>query len=158
MQDVEDVHLQLVLVMEDGVVVFLERDIGELAEEVRIVDEFRHHLHVFLEPAGDRAGLGRQFGIQEVEAALERPLHECASVHAGTSRHVIGRHIRRCTSRRTQPYGEAAGEVQQDFRHEVARITERVFSLVFGLTNQIVVGLEQKIFELDHIFQISHMY
>ena len=72
MQDVEDVDLQLVLVMEDGVVVFLERNIGELAEEVRIVDEFRHHLHMFLETAGDRAGLGRQFGVEEIDRKSTR--------------------------------------------------------------------------------------
>ena len=149
--------LKLVFVVEDGIVILFERNIGELAEEIRVVDKARHHLHMLLEPAGDRAGLRGKLSVQEIETTLESAFHQCPSVHTGTTRHVISSHVRRCASRCAQPYGETTRKVQKNFRHEVTGITEREFSFVLGLTHQVVVGLQQKILKLDHVLQISHI-
>ena len=83
-QRIQHVILQLGLEVVDGVLGLLEGDVGEVHEEVRVLDDV-HVTQVLLETAGDRAGLGRHLGIQEVEAALKGALHQAASVVADTS-------------------------------------------------------------------------
>ena len=97
---IENVRLQLVLVVNNAVLVLLERHIGECHEEVRILDDV-HVAEVLLETAGDRAGLGAELSVQEVVAAFECALEEAAAVMAGTAGHVVCSNVRRSAFRRS---------------------------------------------------------
>ena len=121
MEEIQDVGLDLCLVMVNTVFRLFERDIHELALEALILDDI-HTLEVLLKTAGHGAGLGSQLGIQEIEAALQGTLKKAAAVVTGAGRHIIGRHIRGCAAGGAQAHREAAGQVQQHLRHEIAGV------------------------------------
>ena len=121
MEEIQDVGLDLCLIMVNTVFRLFERDIHELALEALILDDI-HTLEVLLKTAGHGAGLGSQLGIQEIEAALQGTLKKAAAVVTGAGRHIIGRHIRGCAAGGAQAHREAAGQVQQHLRHEIAGV------------------------------------
>ena len=80
-QRLKHVCLKLAAEVLETVLVVLERNVGELAEEIIIVDDAHVLdgvkmllLKMLLEAAGAGAGLGRHLGVKEVEAALKRTL------------------------------------------------------------------------------------
>ena len=155
-QRIEDVGLQLAFVVLNAVLVSLERHVGERHEEVRILDDV-HVAKMLLETAGDRAGLSAEISIQEVVAAFECALEEAAAVMAGTAGHVICSHVRRSAFRRSQTDCKAAGQVEQNFGHEVAGVTQRSLAVCLSLPDQLVVGLLEQVFKCDQVFQVSHV-
>jgi hypothetical protein len=155
-QRIEDVGLKLAFIVLNAVLISLERHVGERHEEVRILDDV-HVVKVLLETAGDRAGLGAEISIQEVVAAFECALEEAAAVMAGTAGHVICSHVRRSAFRRSQTDCKAAGQVEQNFGHEVAGVTQRSLAVCLSLPDQLVVGLLEQVFKCDQVFQVSHV-
>ena len=153
---IENVRLQLVLIVNNAVLVLLERHIGERHEEVRILDDV-HVAEVLLETAGDRAGLGAELSVQEVVAAFECALEEAAAVMAGTAGHVVCSNVRRSAFRRSQADSKASGQVEQDFRHEVASVAKCLLTVCLSLPDQLVVGLLEQVFKCDQVFQVSHV-
>lgn len=153
---VEEIHhmrLQLRLVVVDAVGGLFEGHVGELALELLVLDDI-HPLQMLLEPTGDSTRLRGQLRIQEVEAALQRPLQQAASVVTGTGRHVVGCHVRRGTAGSAQTHRDAAGQIQQHLRHKVAGIAQRQLSVTFRLLDQIVVGLLKQVLEVNQVFQV----
>ena len=148
--------LQLALIVVDGVLCLFEGHVHEGALEALFLDHVLHPLQMLLEPAGDGARLGGQLGVQEVEAALQRPLQQAAAIVAGAGRHVIGGHVRRGAAGRTQTHAEAAGQIQQHLRHEVAGVSQRQLPLVLRLLHQVVIGLLQQVLEINQMLQIPH--
>ena len=155
-QRIKDVGLKLAFIVLNAVLVSLERHVGERHEEVRILNDV-HVAKVLLETAGDRAGLGAEISIQEVVAAFECALEEAAAVMAGTAGHVICSHVRRSAFRRSQSDCKAAGQVEQNFGHEVAGVTQRSLAVCLSLPDQLVVGLLEQVFKCDQVFQVSHV-
>ncbi len=147
---VEHVRLQLLAEVVHAVLVLLERHVGELAEEVRVLDDV-HPLQMLLETAGDGAGLGGELGVEEIEAALERALHEAASVMAGAAGHVVCSHLGRGAARGAQANGEAPGQVEQDLRHKVTGVSKGALAFVLCLLDEVVVGLLQQVFKEDQV-------
>ena len=88
-QRLKHVGFELVAVVLVGNLVVLEGDVGEGAEKVVVVDD-AHVLHrvemlllqMLLETAGRRARLRRHLGVEEVEAAFQRALHQTARIVA----------------------------------------------------------------------------
>ena len=113
-------------------------------------------LDVLLEAAGDGAGLGGHLGVEEVEAALERALKEAAAVVADTAGHVVGRDVGGCAARRSQSDGEAAGQVEKHFRHEITGVADRVQALFLALLDQLVIGFLKQILKVDQMLEIFH--
>ena len=145
------------------VLAVFEGNVDKFAEEFIVFDDV-HILHgvklflleMLLEAAGDGAGLGCQLRVKEVEAALERALKEAASVVANTCGHVVGRDVGRSATRCSQANGEAAGQVKKYFRHEVAGVAERIFTLCLCLLHQFVVGFLKQILKVDQMLKVSH--
>ena len=113
-------------------------------------------MQVLLEAAGGRAGLGAHLGVEEVVAALERALQQGAGVVADTAGEVVGRDVGGSAARRSQSDGEAAGQVEKYFRHEVAGVADRALALGFRLLDKVVVGFLKQILKVDQMFEISH--
>ena len=113
-------------------------------------------LEMLLEAAGDGAGLGRHLCVEEVVSAFERTLKKAASVVANTCGHVVGRHIGRCAVGRSQTNGEAAGQVEKHFRHEVAGIADGTKSLSLCLLHQLVVGFLEQVLKVNQVLKVSH--
>ena len=155
-QRIQNVILKLRDEVIDSVLGLLERDVGEVHEEVRVLDDV-HVTQVLLEAAGDGAGLSRHLGVKEVVAALERALEEAAAVVAYTTGQIVGRDVGRGAFRRSQTHGKTSGQIEQNFRHEIAGVTQRFQALLLCLTDQLVVGLLQKVFKCDQVFQVSHV-
>jgi hypothetical protein len=154
-QGVEHVLLQLQAVVLVGRAALFVRHVDERAEELGVLDD-GHHLQVLLEAAGDGAGLGRHLGVEEVVAALERPLEKTPPVAAGAVGHVVRRDVRRRAARRAQTDGEAARQVEQHLRHEIAGIAEGEPPLLLCLPHELVVDLLQQVFKVDEMLQIFH--
>ena len=148
--------LQLGLEMIDSVGSLLEGNVGEVHKEVGVLNDV-HVAQMLLEPAGNGAGLSGHLCIEEVVAAFQSTLEEAAAIVADTTGQIVGRDVRRSTSGRSQTDGEAAGQVQQNLRHEVAGVTQRLQTLFLRLANQRVVGLFQQFFKCDQVFQVSHV-
>ena len=142
-EKVQHVGLQLPLIVVDAVDGLLERHVRELALEPLVVDDAGHPLQMLLEPAGHGTRLRGQLGVQKVEAALQRPLQQTASVVTGAGGHVVRRHVRRGAAGRTEPHGEAARQIQQHLRHEVAGVAQRQPAVVAALLDKVVVCLLQ---------------
>ena len=163
-QGIQHMGLQLLAIVQIAVFGFLEGYVGEFAEEVGVLDDV-HVLHgvqvllhqVLLEPAGDGARLGGHLGIQEVEPALQGPLHQAAAEVTGPGGHVVGGHVRRAAAGGPQAHREAAREIQQNLRHEVAGVAQSPAALGLGLLDQIIVGLLQQILHKDQVFQVPHI-
>ena len=162
-QGIKDMGAQLLAVVCVAVLVVFERNVGEGAEESVVLDDTHivdavemFLLEVFLEAAGGGAGLGSHLGVEEVESALERALHEGTGVVADTAGEIVGRDVRRHAARRSQTDGEAAGQIEKDFRHEVAGVADGVFALVLCLLYQIVIGFLKQILKEDEMLEIFH--
>ena len=157
-QGPEHMVLKLLGVVFDADVVLFERDIGEFNKEVVVFDNAHILdavqvllLQMLLEAAGGRAGLGGHLGIEEIEAALERALEQAAGIVAGAGGHIIGGNVRRGAARRSQSDREAAGQVEQYFRHEKAGVADRALALGPALLDQIVIGLLKQVFKKDQV-------
>ena len=149
-------RLKLLGVVVDAVLVLLERNVREADEEIGVLDHF-HVAQMLLETARNGAGFRCHLRIEEVEAAFERALEQAAAVMAGAAGHVVCSDIRRGAFWCSQTNREAAGQVQQHFRHEVAGVTQRLLAFRLCLANQLVVGFLQKVFKCDQVFQVSHV-
>ena len=147
---------ELLFIVVDGILGLFEGHVHEGALEPLVLDHVLHPLQVLLEPAGDGTRLGSQLGVQEIEAALQRPLQQAAAIVAGAGRHVIGGHVGRGTAGRPQPHAEAAGQIQQYLRHEVAGVPQRQLPLALGLLDEVVIGLLQQVLEINQMLQIPH--
>ena len=163
MQGLQNVGAQLSLVVLIADLVVFEGDVGKLAEEVVVVDDAHILdgvemllLQVLLEAAGGRAGLGAHLGVKEVVAALERALQQRAGVVADTAGEVVGRDVGGSAARRSQSDGEAAGQVEKYFRHEVAGVADCALAFGFRLFDKVVVGFLKQILKVDQMFEISH--
>ena len=89
MQGLKNMGAQLLTEVSIAVLIVLEGNVGEFAEEIIVVDNSHILdgvkvllLKVLLEAAGAGAGLGRHLRIEEVEAALESSLEE-GFLHSG---------------------------------------------------------------------------
>jgi len=107
---------------------------------------------MLLETAGNRAGLGRELSVEEVEASLKGSFEQRPAVVAGAVGHVIGSHVRRGTARSPEAYAEAAWQIQQDLRHKITGIAQSELTFFLGLPHQGVIGLLQQILEIDQVF------
>ena len=157
-QRLEHVGAQLGLEVLIAVLVVFERDVGELAEEIVVVDNAHILdgielllLEVFLKTAGGGAGLGAHLRVKEVVAALERTLQQRAGVVADTTGQIIGRDVGGRAARRSQTDGEAAGQVEKHFRHEVAGVADGPLSVGLALFDERVVRLLKKILKIDEM-------
>ena len=119
---VQNVALQLFLIVLQAVLILFERNVSEIAEEVRIVNDV-HHLEMLLHTGGGSTGFCCHLCIQEVIAALQCPLQQAAAIKTGTTRHVVGRHIRGCAVRCSQTNADTSGDIEKNFRHGIASIT-----------------------------------
>ena len=162
-QGLEDMGAKLGGIVLVGDLVIFERDIGEFAEEVVVVDDAHIVdgvemllLQMLLEAAGGGAGLGGHLRVEEVEAALQGALHEASCVMAYTGGHVIGRDVGGCAARRSQSDGEAAGQVEKHFRHEITGVADRAQTVLLGLLYQLVIGFLKQILKVDQMLEIFH--
>lgn len=62
-----------------------------------------------------------------------------------------------CFSGGAEANGEAAGQIQQDLRHEAAGIVQFQFSVTFCLLYHVIIGLLQEIFEVNQAFKTPHV-
>ena len=159
----QHVHAQLLGEMLIADLVVFEGDVGKAAEEIIVVDDAHILdgiqvllLQVLLETAGGGAGLGCHLGVQEVEAALQSALHQASCIVTYARGHIVGRDVGGCAARRSQADGEAAGQVEKDFRHKIAGIADGAFSLGLGLLDQVVVGFLKQILKVDQMLEIFH--
>ena len=112
---------------------------------------------MLLEAAGDRAGLRRHLSVEEVVAAFQRALEEAASIVADAAGKIVGRNVRGGASRCAQTHGEAAGQIEQDLRHKVAGVAQRLQSVFLCLPDERIVGLFQQLFKCDQVLQVFHI-
>ena len=54
-------------------------------------------------------------------------------------------------------FRETSGQIEQNLRHEIAGVTQRFQALFLCLTDQLVVGLLQKVIKCDQVFQVFHL-
>ena len=162
-QGLQHMRAELFLKVLIAVFTVFEGDVGELAEEVVIVDDAHVFdrievllLNVLLKTAGNGASLGCHLGIEEIESSLQCPLQKGTAIVADTAGHVIGRDIRGSAARRSQADGEAAGQVEKYFRHEIASVAERTFAIGFRLLDKVVVGFLKQILKENQMLEISH--
>ena len=155
-EEVQHMGLQLPLIVVDAVDGLFERNVRKFTLEPLVVDDAGHPLQMLLEPAGHGTCLGGQLGVQEVEAALQRPLQQAAAVVAGAGGHVVRRHIRRGAAGCAEPHREAARQIQQHLRHEVAGVAQRQLSIVTALLDKVVVRLLKQVLKVDQVFQVPH--
>ena len=146
-----------------GDLVVLERNVGKFAEKIVIVDDAHIVdgvevllLQVLLETAGRGAGLSRHLRVEEVVAALQGALHEASCIVADTGGHVVGRDVGGCAAGRSQSDGEAAGQVEKHFRHEITGIADRAKAVLLGLLHQLVIGFLKQILKVDQMLEIFH--
>ena len=75
---------------------------------------------------------------------------------ADAGRHVVGCNVGGSAARRSQTYGEAAGQVEKNFRHEIAGVADSALALGLGLLDKIVVGFLKQILKVDKMLEIFH--
>ena len=75
---------------------------------------------------------------------------------ADAGRHVVGCDVGGSAARRSQTYGEAAGQVEKNFRHEIAGVTYSVLAVGFGLLDKLVVGFLKQILKINQMLKVSH--
>ena len=76
---------------------------------------------------------------------------------AGTAGHVVSSNVRRSAFRCSQADSKASGQVEQNFRHEVASVAKCLLTVCLSLADQLVVGLLEQVFKCDQVFQVSHV-
>ena len=156
-QRLEHVHAQLLLIVIDGEVLVRERHVHHAHEKLRV---FLLHkaedLKMLVTAVHHLARLGREQRVEIVITALDAALENAAGVRADLARHVVRAHVDAAGVRRTQAAREAAGQVQQRLRHEIAGVAQGVFPLRLGLLYQLVVGLLQQILKIDQMLQVFH--
>ena len=106
---------------------------------------------MLLESACYRAGLCSELGVDEVEAALQSSLEKRSAVVACTAGHVIRSHVRRCAPRRSQSYCEAARQIEEDFRHEIASVSETQIAVFLALAHKLIIGFLQQVLKVDQM-------
>ena len=163
MQGLKNMGAQLLTEVSIAVLIVLEGNVGEFAEEIIVVDNSHILdgvkvllLKVLLEAAGAGAGLGRHLRIEEVEAALESSLKKASCIVADTRGHIVGRNVGGSAARRTQTNCEAAGQVEKNFRHEIAGVTYSVLAVGLGLLDKLVIGFLKQILKVDQMLEIFH--
>ena len=163
MQRLEHVRAELLTEVGVAVLVVLERNVGEFAEEIVVVDDAHVLdgvkvllLEMLLEAAGAGARLRRHLSVEEVEAALKSPFQKASCVVADTRGHVVGRNVGGSAARRTQTNCKAAGQVEKNFRHEIAGVTYSVLAVGLGLLDKLVVGFLKQILKVDKMLEIFH--
>ena len=156
-QRLEHVHAQLLLIVIDGEVLVRERHVHHAHEKLRVFLLHKaENLEMLVTAVHHLARLGREQRVEIIITALDAALEDAAGVRADLARHVVRAHVDAAGVRRTQAAREAAGQVQQRLRHEIAGVAQGVFPLRLGLLYQLVVGLLQQILKIDQMLQVFH--
>ena len=157
-QRLEHVGAQLGLKVLIAVFRVFEGNVGEFAEEIIVVDDTHVLdgvevllLEMLLEAAGGGAGLGPHLGVEEIVAALERALHQGTGIVADAAGQIVGRDVGRGAARRSQSDREAAGQVEKDFRHEVAGIADGALPVGLALLDELIVRLLKQVLKIDEM-------
>ena len=151
---VQQADAHLLDVVAHGVVLHLIGHVGVGDEEVGLLVHLQQ-LKVLIEPVHHGAGVYTGQGVQEVEAALDAPLHQAAGKLAGVVGHVVGGDVDGTGAGGAEPDGEAARHVQQHLRDVEAGVADGQLALRLCLLHQLVVGVVQQIFKVDQMLQIS---
>ena len=133
-QRLEHVHAQLLLIVIDGEVLVRERHVHHAHKKLRVFLLHKaENLEMLVTAVHHLARLGREQRVEIVITALDAALENAAGVRADLARHVVRAHVDAAGVRRTQAAREAAGQVQQRLRHEIAGVAQGVFPLRLGL-------------------------
>ena len=111
---------------------------------------------MLLEAAGGGAGLGCHLSVEEVVATFQSALHQASGKVTYAGGHVVGCDIRGSAAGCSQTDGEAAGQVEKYFRHEVTGVANCALAFGFCLLDKVVVGFLKQILKVDQMFEISH--
>ena len=147
---VEHPVLHLGDVVLEGVVRILIRDIRVGNEEIRLLYALEQ-LDILHAAVHLRAGVDAADAVQEVVAALDCPLQQCAAVLTGVVRHVIRGYVYTARVRRAHSHGEAVVYVEKHLRHVVAGVAQSELALILSLADQLVVSLLEQVLKVDQM-------
>ena len=159
---VRDVHTQLLVhrvehavlhlgdVVLEGVVGVLIGDVRVGDEEVRLVNALEQldilHAAVHLRTCVDAAD-----AVQEVVAALDRPLQQGAAILAGVVGHIVRGYVHTAGIGRAHSHGEAVVYVEKHLRHVVAGEAQRELAVLLSLADQLVIRLVEQVLKVDQM-------
>ena len=149
-QRFEHFFLKLVFVVLYAVGSDLERHVDERDEEFVVLHEIKK-LKMLERSVHLGAGLAAGQRRQEVVAALDAALDKCLRVAAQVICHVVGRYLQRARARRSHSDGKAVVEVEQNLRHVIAGVANRLFPLRHRLHDELIPGLVEQVLKVDKV-------
>ena len=155
LQVIQNVDLHLGCVSIEGVVGHLERNVHVGYKELLLRVDLQN-LEVLHCAVHHGACVYTDHCVEELIAALDSTLYECACVLAGVVGHVVGRDVDRTCLRCAQTHGETVAYVEKCFGNMIAGIAKADIALSLSLLYQLVVGILKKTFEVDQMLKIFH--
>ena len=159
-QVIQNMLLHLDFICVEGIVNYLEGNVHVSYKELLLRVDLQD-LEVLHCAVHHGAGVYADHCIEELIAALDCTLYECACVLAGVVGHVVGRDVDRACFRCAQTHGETVAYVEKCFGNVIASVAKADIALSLSLLYQLVVGILKKTFEVDQmlkIFQMLHLF
>ena len=152
LQRLEYMLAKLSLVMLVGCLRGHEGDIHHAHEEVRILFlDKTHNVKILMRPVHHLAGLGREHGGQEIVPALHAALKNAAGERAGFVGHVVCADVGVRRTGSAQTHREAAAEIKQHLRNEVAGVAQSLFALGGSLLDKLIVCVLKQTLKINQM-------